>query len=96
MGEVTLRLYQAEERRLSMKQARHGYRIHALVTMVVVAGLAVMNVFVAPGFPWSAFAAGGMLIGLGIHWYFAIRRGDEFTRRHQEEVERAAQHRSAA
>lgn len=96
MGEATLELYQREERRLAAKQARHGFRVHALATFAVIAALAVVNVFVAPQFPWSAIAAAGMLLGLWFHWYFAVHRGDELLLRHQDEVEREARELSAA
>lgn len=91
MGEVTLELYKKQERLLAAREARLGLRIHATVTVVVVLALAVVNVFVAAEFPWSVFPAVGMGLGLWFHWYFGVHRGEEFMRRHQDDVEREAQ-----
>lgn len=91
MPDLTLELYKAEERRLAADEARNGIRVHAAVTVVIVLALAVVNAFVASEFPWSVFPAIGMGLGVWFHWYFAIHRGEEFMRRHQDDVERKAQ-----
>lgn len=91
MGDVTLERYAAAERRLAGDEGRTGLRIHATVTVVVALALAVVNIFVAPEFPWAAFPAVGMGIGVWFHWYFGVRRGDEFMRRHQEQVKQEAE-----
>ncbi len=70
--------------------------IHAAVTVVVVLALAVVNVFVASEFPWSVFPAIGMGLGVWFHWYFAVRRGEEFMLRHQDDVEREARRLAAS
>lgn len=95
MGDVTLDLYKAEERRMAAHEARRGIRVHAFVTVVVILALAVVNVFVAPEFPWSVFPALGMGLGLWFHWYFGVRRGPDFMARHQNEVESHAARRAA-
>lgn len=97
MSDVELELYQAEERKMAVAGARKGLWPHALVTIIVSLALAIVNVFVAPEFPWAVFPFLGMTIGLLCHWYFGVRRGEEFTRRHQQEVERELErHRMAA
>jgi hypothetical protein len=90
MSDITLDQYKAEERLLAAGEARRGLIIHAAVTVVVVLALAVVNVFVASEFPWSVFPAIGMGLGVWFHWYFAVRRGEEFMLRHQDDVEREA------
>ena len=91
MTQLTLERYQAEERQLAATEARHGLRVHATVTVLVVIALAVVNVFVAPEFPWAIFPALGMGLGVWFHWYFAVNRGEDLMRRHQDEVAREAQ-----
>lgn len=95
MGEVTLELYKAQERNMAAREARRGVRVHAAVTVAVVLALVAVNVFVAPEFPWSVFPALGMSIGLWFHWYFAVRRGEEFMHLHQEDVQLRASRKAA-
>jgi hypothetical protein len=95
MAETTLQLYKEQERLLAARGARHGFRVHGVVTLVVIAALVAINVLIAPEFPWSAFAAAGMLLGLFFHWYFGVHRGDEFVQRHQMDVEREVERRAA-
>ena len=65
-------------------------RVAGAVTVVVCLGLVLVNIFVASEFPWAVFPALGMSIGVWFHWYFGVRHGDEFMRRHQEDIEREA------
>lgn len=95
MGEVTLEFYNAQEWNTAGREARRGVRIHAAVTVVVVLALVAVNVVVAPEFPWSVFPALGMSIGLWFHWYFGVRRGEEFMRHNQEDVEQKASQKAA-
>ena len=92
MPQVTLDQYKAEERLLAEREGRRGLSIHAAVTVVVVLALSVVNAFVASEFPWSVFPAFGMGLGVWFHWYFGVHRGAEFMIRHQNDVEREAQH----
>ncbi len=89
MAGITLRQYQEEERRLAADEARRGLRFHVLVTVLVIIVLVAVNVAVG-GFPWSAFAAFGMLVGVAFHAYFGVVHGDEAMQQHQAEVERHA------
>ena len=90
MGELSLELYKAQERKMTVREARRGFAVHALVTAVVVVGLIAVNVFAASEVPWSIFPVFGMSLGLWFHWYFGVRRGDDVMRRHQYDVEREA------
>jgi hypothetical protein len=91
-----LELYQAAERDRAAVDARKGLVIHAAVAVVVSVALAIMNVFVAPEFPWSIFPFLGMSVGVGFHGYFGVHRGEEFMERHQHEVQAGAARRNAA
>ena len=92
MSNLTLELYEEEERRLAVASARRGLVPHTVVTVLASLGLAVLNIFVASEFPWSVFPFVGMSIGVWFHWFFGVHRGAEFMRRHQDEVEREALH----
>ncbi|WP_107774108.1 2TM domain-containing protein [Nocardioides sediminis] len=88
---ITLPDYEAAERVMAHEEANTGLAVHGIVTVLVSAGLIVLNVIVAPEFPWSAFAVGGMLIGLVAHWWFGhVKLDEQITKRHQETEARAA------
>jgi type III secretory pathway component EscV len=82
---VTLEEYQRAERAVTQRAAWTGLRIHAVVTALVWAGVILLNVFVAPGFPWSIFVILGTGLGVFFHWY-GYRHADDDTRRRQENV----------
>ncbi len=86
---VTLELYEQAEREISMREARIGLTVHAIVTAVVWAALIPVNVFVAPDFPWSAFVVFGMGVGLFFHW-FGYRRAEADIRSRQSRIEARA------
>jgi hypothetical protein len=93
--DVTLRDYESAEEEVAKVEARRGIAIHAVITLIVCALLIAVNVFVAPEFPWSAFAVAGMLIGLGAHYEFGVRRLEQSLESHQREVETYARARAA-
>jgi hypothetical protein len=94
MATVTLEQYQRTERELTLREARVGLRIHALVTALVWAVVIPINVLLAPEFPWSVFVVAGTGIGMVFHW-FGYRRVGEDIRRHHAAIERRADERSA-
>jgi hypothetical protein len=62
--------------------ATSGLTVHAIITVLVSVGLVIINVTLAPEIPWSAFAVGGMLIGLLAHWWFGyVRLDGQLTKR---------------
>ncbi len=61
-GEAELR--RAAERRVA---AKSGFRIHALVYVLVNAGLLGMNIFTSPHYLWSGWPMFGWGIGLAAH-----------------------------
>lgn len=87
---VTLHAYEQAERDLAHEQARVGLAVHAIVTVLVSALLVTINVTLAPEFPWSAFAVGGMAIGLAAHWWFGFQKLDEQLSAQQKKVEERA------
>jgi hypothetical protein len=49
-----------------------GFRIHAGVTVFVLAILIVVNLLVVPEFLWFLFPLLGMSVGLAVHYYFGV------------------------
>jgi hypothetical protein len=84
---ISLDAFEQAERELARVDARRGITVHAIITAVVSIALIAINVFVAPAFPWSAFAVAGMGAGLAFHYYFGFRRVDEHVLEHQRAVE---------
>jgi 2TM domain len=85
--DVTLRDYERAEEELAEVEARRGITIHAVITLIVCVALVALNVFLAPEFPWSAFAVAGMLIGLAAHYEVGVRRLGQSLAAHQQDVE---------
>jgi 2TM domain len=87
---VKLARYEQAERDLAHDEARIGLMVHGVITALVSIGLVVINITVAPEFPWSAFAVGGMVIGFAAHWWFGSQRLDEQLTTQQRKVEARA------
>jgi hypothetical protein len=90
MMDVTLSQYESAEKQVAGVEARRGMAIHTIITLIVCATLILINVLVAPEFPWSVFAVAGMLIGLGAHYVFGVRWLGQSVEAHQRKVERFA------
>lgn len=91
---ITLQDYEAAERTMAHETATTGLTVHAVITLLVSAALIVINFTLATEFPWSAFAVGGLLIGLLAHWWFGFVKLDQQLTAHQQQTEaRAAQER---
>jgi hypothetical protein len=89
---ITLQDYEQAERLMAHEGARVGITVHGIITVLVSALLLVLNLTVAQGFPWSAFAIAGMAIGLGTHWWFGYHNLDTHLTAQQQKTEaRAAQ-----
>lgn len=91
MTTISLNAYEDAERTLAKAEGRRGVTVHAIITAVVSIALIVVNVLVAPEFPWSAFAVAGMLMGLGFHYYFGLLHVERNVAEHQSRVELRAQ-----
>jgi len=52
---------------VSLHKTLIGLRVHAVVIALVWAALIPVNIFMAPGFPWSVFVVAGTGIGLFFH-----------------------------
>lgn len=87
---ITLHDYEAAERAMAHESATTGVAVHAIITLLVGAGLIIINITLAPEFPWSAFAVGGMLIGLFAHWWFGYVKLDEQLTKQQQQTEARA------
>ena len=75
---------------MEQQTAHTGMVVHALITLLVAIGLVAINVFLAPEFPWSAFAVAGMTIGLAAHWWFGYHELEESVLARQRSIETRA------
>jgi hypothetical protein len=90
MPTITLQDYEKAERLIAREEAGVGLTVHGIVTLLVATLLVVLNITIAGGFPWSAFAVGGMLVGLAAHWWFGFTKLDDQMRRQQRRTEARA------
>jgi hypothetical protein len=94
---VTLDEYLEAEHAVDAQEYRLGWRIHATVYAVVMAGLITLNLVFAANtgqdFLWFFFPLVGWGIGLTAHYLFAVRWADRQISTHQSKVEQAAERR---
>ena len=83
----TLTDYQVAERKVSVREARTGFRVHATVYAIVIPVLALVNLLAVPEFLWFEFPMLGWGLGLGLHYALGYRRAAEQVTRHQARVE---------
>jgi len=91
---ITLQEYEQAERMLAHEGAHKGLIAHGVATVLVSALLVAVNVTLADAFPWSAFAVGGMTLGMFVHWWFGYRNLETDLTARQHEVEERAAHTS--
>jgi len=89
---ITLTDYEEAERLMAAAEARRGILVHATISFLVAVAMVVINVVVAPQFPWSPFPVVGLSIGLLAHYVFGVHRLKLSIREHQQAVERRAAH----
>jgi hypothetical protein len=89
---ITLQEYEQAERVLAHEDADRGLIAHVVVTVLVSALLIAINFTLADEFPWSAFAVGGMTIGMLAHWWFGYRNLEADLTARQHKVEERAAH----
>jgi hypothetical protein len=77
---------------LAHEGAHKGLIAHGVVTVLVSALLIAINFTLADAFPWSAFAVGGMTIGMFAHWWFGYRNLEADLTARQHKVEERAVH----
>jgi len=87
---ITLTEYEAAEKDLELRNAPRGLLVHAAITVVVSVALVIVNVVVAPQFPWSPFPVVGMGIGVLVHYLFGMRWLPRSIATHQRDIERHA------
>jgi len=92
--QLSLEEYKRGELELAIQESRRGLLVHTSITVIVIAALIVINVLLAPEFPWSVFPAIGMSIGVAFH-YFGIRHVTRDVHRHQSDIEFEVTRRSA-
>jgi hypothetical protein len=88
--QITLVDYEKAERVIAREEARTALTMHAAVSVVISVLLVVLNATVADGFPWSAFAVGGMALGLAGHWVGYQRLDTDILTKQQRTEARAA------
>ena len=66
-----------------LEGARVGVRVHGTLTGVVCVLLVALNVTRAPELIWWPLPVVGMLLGLGVHWWYGYDRLEEQLRRRQ-------------
>ena len=86
--------YRQAEFGYTLAESRRGWRIHAAVYAVVMAGLIVLNAlliaFTDADFPWVVFPLVGWGIGLTFHYVYGYRRAGSEIRARQTAVEKYA------
>jgi hypothetical protein len=70
-----------------LEAARMGVRVHGTVTGVICFLLIALNVTLAPELIWWPFPVVGMLLGLGVHWWYGYDRLEEQLRRLREQAD---------
>lgn len=89
-AQITLQQYERAELVMEQESARTGVLVHGAVTVLVAIGLVLINVLLAPEFPWSAFAVAGMSIGFAAHWWFGYEKLEQQVAAKQRSVEARA------
>ena len=92
----TLAEYEDADRVVAHEETRHGFVLHAIISLIVSVIVIPMNLFLADAFPWSIFLVVGMLIGLVGHDIAGVRRADPSLSGHQHTAEMLATRRHAA
>jgi 2TM domain-containing protein len=91
MSEISLENYKNAYRKLMLKKATKGFKIHATVYGCINACLVTINMLTMPQFPWFLFPLAGWGAGLASHYYFGVRRYPKELEAEQLEAERMAE-----
>jgi hypothetical protein len=87
--------YRQAEFGYTLAESRHGFKIHALVYVLVMAGLIALNaVLIATtdaNFPWVVFPLIGWGIGLTFHYIYGYRKASDEAHARQLRVEEYAE-----
>jgi hypothetical protein len=89
-AQITLQQYERAELAMERESARIGVLVHGVITILVSIGLVLVNVLLAPQFPWSAFAVAGMSLGFAAHWWFGYHKLEQQVAAKQRSVEARA------
>jgi hypothetical protein len=98
---LTAEGYQQADRELALREARHGFKIHAAIYTLVILGLVTLNVLLVlltdAAFFWFPFPLVGWGIGLTMHYLFGVRGAErEIAARHRNVEQYAKEVRKAA
>ncbi|NUS72635.1 MAG: 2TM domain-containing protein [Corynebacteriales bacterium] len=92
---VTLDSYLDTELRVSLRESRTGWKIHACiyaVTMVLLIGLNILLVMATSSdFFWFPFPLFGWGIGLTFHYLFGVRWAEREIRKRQTKIKQLAE-----
>ena len=92
---ITLEQYENAEREMTLREWKRGWRIHALIYVLVNAALVALNIALVvatdAGFFWFPFPLVGWGIGLTFHYLHGVRWAERDIRRRQESIERRAE-----
>jgi hypothetical protein len=92
---LTAEEYKRAEFDLTLADSKRGFKIHALVYAVVMAGLITLNVllmaFTDANFPWAIFPLVFWGIGLAFHYLDAFHRHGRSIHARQHEIEEYAE-----
>ena len=70
-----------------LEAARAGVSVHGTITGVVCVLLIALNVALVPELVWWPYPVIGMLLGLGVHWWYGYDRLEEQLRRQQQQTD---------
>ena len=92
---LTAEEYRQAEFGYTLTESRRGFRIHALVYVLVMTGLSVLNallwVYGDVDFPWAVFPLVGWGIGLTFHYVYGFRGAAQEAQTRQRKVEEYAE-----
>jgi hypothetical protein len=92
---LTVEEYRQAEFGFTAEESKRGFKIHALVYVIVMTGLCLLNallwVYADANFPWAVFPLVGWGIGLTFHYIYGFRKADAEARNRQLKVEQFAE-----
>jgi 2TM domain-containing protein len=87
--------YRKAEFGYTLAESRRGFKLHAIVYVLVMTGLSVLNallwIYAGANFPWAAFPLVGWGIGLAFHYMYGFRKAADEAHARQLRVERFAE-----
>jgi hypothetical protein len=92
---LTPEQYRQAEFGYTLDESKRGFKVHAVVFALVMAGLIVLNTLLISqtdaDFPWVIFPLVGWGIGLTLHYFYGYRKAADEARARQLKVETYAE-----